>query len=151
MEKNLKEKIIFREEPLIDREKERGFIKQWFEKTPKEMLWIYGPKSTGKTTIIEYIVENELFDDFKFLKSEKYNVKYINFRRKLFGNYESFINSMLFVDRNKISESLKMTINLGVFKVEYEDYEEVKAKRMDLFDLLFNQLKRIKKKKYFNI
>jgi len=82
------QEILFREEKLIDRENERRFIKEWFEKVPKEILWIYGPKSTGKTTIIEYIVENELFDDFKLFKSEKYNVKYINFRQKLFGNYE---------------------------------------------------------------
>ena len=88
--------IIFREEKLIDREKEMKFIQEWFENIPKEILWIYGPKSTGKTTLIEYIIENKLFDDFKSFKSDKYNVKYINFRRKTVYNFKSFIHSFVF-------------------------------------------------------
>ena len=74
--------VVFRGIPLIDREKEIKFFKEWFEKLPKEILWVYGPKSTGKTTLIEYIIERELFDDFKLFKSEKYNIKYINFSHK---------------------------------------------------------------------
>ncbi|SFO87319.1 ATP-binding protein [Hydrogenimonas thermophila] len=132
--------ILFREERLIDREEERRYIKDWFEKVPKEILWIYGPKSTGKTTIIEYIVENELFDDFKLFKSEKYNVKYINFRQKLFGNYDSFINSMTStIDAS--SYSLTASFNLGFFKIESKLYEDIKAKNVDLFDVLFDELK----------
>ena len=69
--------IYFRNEPLIDRVKELDFITSYYEKQPKRILWIYGPKSTGKTTLIEYIVENKLFDDFALFKSKKYNVKYI--------------------------------------------------------------------------
>ena len=74
--------VIFREERLIDREKEIKFFKEWFEKLPKEILWVYGPKSTGKTTLIEYIIERELFDDFKLFKSEKYNIKYKDYSNK---------------------------------------------------------------------
>jgi len=137
--------ILFREEKLIDRENERSFIKEWFEKVPKEILWIYGPKSTGKTTIIEYIVENELFDDFKLFKSEKYNVKYINFRQKLFGNYDSFINSMTStIDAS--SYSLTASFNLGFFKIESKLYEDIKAKNVDLFDVLFDELKQSSKR-----
>ncbi|WOE69017.1 ATP-binding protein [Hydrogenimonas thermophila] len=132
--------ILFREKRLIDREEERRYIKDWFEKLPEEILWIYGPKSTGKTTIIEYIVENELFDDFKLFKSEKYNVKYINFRQKLFGNYDSFINSMTStIDAS--SYSLTASFNLGFFKIESKLYEDIKAKNVDLFDVLFDELK----------
>jgi len=139
------QEILFREEKLIDRENERRFIKEWFEKVPKEILWIYGPKSTGKTTIIEYIVENELFDDFKLFKSEKYNVKYINFRQKLFGNYDSFINSMTStIDAS--SYSLTASFNLGFFKIESKLYEDIKAKNVDLFDVLFDELKQSSKR-----
>ena len=67
----------FREVPLVNRDKEKEFIKDYFTKVPQKILWIYGPKSTGKTTLIEYIIENELFDDFKLFKSSKYNVKYL--------------------------------------------------------------------------
>ena len=72
----------FRQKRLIDREYEIKFLLDWFGKVPDEVLWIYGPKSSGKTTLIEYVVENELFEDFWKLKSSKYWVKYINFRRR---------------------------------------------------------------------
>ena len=95
-------KAMFRNDEFINREREIEFLKDWFSKIPDEILWIYGPKSCGKTTLIEYVIENELFDDFKLFKSEKYNVKYINFRRRVIGNYDSFIDSFIVsVDENR--------------------------------------------------
>ena len=139
-------KRIFRQVELIDRVEEIEFFKEWFEGVPKEILWVYGPKSTGKTTLIEYIVENELFDDFKLFKSKKYNVKYINFRQKLFGGYESFLNSMLFVDDGELDKDFVMSLSLGVFKVDYKTHKKIKNKEMDLFDTLFKQFKESPKK-----
>jgi len=55
----------FRDYPFIDREKEIKFLKEFFEDKPSRILFLYGPKSTGKTTLIEYVIENELFEDFK--------------------------------------------------------------------------------------
>ena len=136
--------VVFREERLIDREKEIEFFKEWFERLPKEILWVYGPKSTGKTTLIEYIIERELFDDFKLFKSEKYNVKYINFRQKLFGEYDSFLNSLLVKDEEDFE--LSAQINLGVFKIDAKSYKKIKDKELDLFDELFRQLKESKKR-----
>ena len=136
--------VVFRGIPLIDREKEITFIKEWFKKTPQEILFIYGPKSVGKTTIIEYIVENELFDDFRLFKSTKYNVKYINFRQKLFGEYDSFLNSLLVKDEEDFE--LSAQINLGVFKIDAKSYKKIKDKELDLFDELFRQLKESKKR-----
>lgn len=84
----------FRGKRLIDREKEIKFIKTWFEEIPDEILWIYGPKSSGKTTIIEYIVEHELFEDFWTLKPKgDFWVRYINLRGKLITSYNSFLES----------------------------------------------------------
>jgi AAA+ ATPase superfamily predicted ATPase len=50
---------FFRNYPFIDRE-EVKFLKEFFEKEPSRILFLYGPKSTGKTTLIEYVIENEL-------------------------------------------------------------------------------------------
>ncbi len=137
--------VIFRGEKLIDREDEIASIKGWFEKLPKEILWIYGPKSSGKTTIIEYIVENELFEDFWSLKSSKYWVKYINFRRRLVSSYDTFLNSFIFPDDETIDENLKIKLNLGVFKIDYTILGKIKEKELDLFDVLITELKRVKK------
>ncbi len=87
---------IFRGERLIDRDKEIEFVKSWFDNIPKEILWIYGPKSSGKTTLIEYIVENELFEDFEDMKpKDRYWVRYINLRRKLVTSYDTFLESFI--------------------------------------------------------
>ncbi len=74
----------FRGDEFINRENEINFIKNWVSKIPKEILWIFGPKSTGKTTLIEYVIEKE------FLKSNKYSIKYINFR-SIFDKDRMFI------------------------------------------------------------
>jgi predicted AAA+ superfamily ATPase len=86
----------FRGEPLIDREYEMKFFLEWFDTIPKEILWVFGPKSCGKTTLIEYIVENELFEDFEKLKPKSnYWVKYMNLRRYLISSYETFIEAFI--------------------------------------------------------
>jgi len=81
----------YRNDEFIDREKEIEYIKSWVNDTPKEILWLFGPKSTGKTTLIEYIIERELTSGLKIF--DNYWIKYINFRRTMVGSYDSFINS----------------------------------------------------------
>ena len=111
------EKIIFRQKQLIDREEERKFIIDWFKKVPDEILWIYGPKNTGKTTIIEYLSKSEL--------SLKYNINYVNLKYK--KNIDELFQTF-FLLKDKII------------------IQEIKERNIDLFDTLFNQLKNSKKK-----
>jgi len=70
----------FRNKEFVDRDNEIKFIKNWIDKVPEEILWLYGPKSCGKTTLIEYIIENFYIN----------NSIYINFR-KIFDNDRMFI------------------------------------------------------------
>jgi AAA+ ATPase superfamily predicted ATPase len=136
--------VIFREKRLIDREKEIEFFKGWFEKLPEEILWVYGPKSTGKTTLIEYIIERELFDDFKLFKSEKYNIKYINFRAKMIGNYDMFLQSL--ITPNDVEIDVTSSINLGIFKMDIKRYKAIQDKRLNFFDELMEEFKKSNKK-----
>ena len=66
--------IEYREGPFVDREKEEQFLLDRFKHRPEKLLFIYGPKSSGKTTLMEYLVENILE------KEEEYYVNYVNFR-----------------------------------------------------------------------
>ena len=136
--------VIFREKRLIDREKEIEFFKGWFEKLPKEILWVYGPKSTGKTTLIEYIIERELFDDFKLFKSEKYNIKYIDFRAKMIGNYDMFLQSL--ITPNGVEIDVTSSINLGIFKMDIKRYKAIQDKRLNFFDELLEEFHNSNKK-----
>jgi AAA+ ATPase superfamily predicted ATPase len=132
----MKKVTYFREKPLINRKNEINFIKDYFTKLPERILWIYGPKSTGKTTLIEYIVENELFDDFKLFKSSKYNVKYINFRRNIVANYDTFVDSLLMPDDIKLSYENSAEFNIGIFKISAKEFVAAKEKKVDVFKLL---------------
>jgi AAA+ ATPase superfamily predicted ATPase len=142
---------LFRDYPFIDREEEIKFLKEFFEDKPSRILFLYGPKSTGKTTLIEYIIENKLFDDFKLFKSNKYNIKYINFRRKLIANYDMFIDSLVTKENKNLDEKLSASINLGVFKLNSEVFESIKTKQVDLFDALTNEFQKSKKQNIFII
>jgi len=110
---------------FINREKEIKFLKEHFKKEPQRILWLYGPKSTGKTTLIEYVLEKEL--------DNSYYKKFFSFRRKIFGNYDMFLESMLEPldeDEGEISSEL----NLGVFKISAKKYKKIKEKKRDFFE-----------------
>jgi len=105
---------------FINREKEIEFLKKHFEKEPERILWLYGPKSTGKTTLIEYVLEKEL--------DNSYYKKFFSFRRKIFGNYDMFLESMLEPldeDEGEI---------FGVFRISAKKYKKIKEKKRDFFE-----------------
>ena len=48
----------YRGAPFVDREEEEEFLVEWFKGVPQRILWVYGPKSSGKTTVISYVIDN---------------------------------------------------------------------------------------------
>jgi len=142
---------LFRKVPFIDREDEIKFFKNYFEEEPQKILFVYGPKSTGKTTLIEYVIENELIEDKKLFKSNKFNIKYLNFRRKLIGSYNTFLDSIIKRQDEEIEAELGCEINLGVFRLSPKLYSKAKEKEEDIFDLLISEFKKSNKKNIFII
>jgi AAA+ ATPase superfamily predicted ATPase len=139
----------FRGKPLIDRENEMKFFLEWFDKIPDEVLWVFGPKSCGKTTLIEYIVENELFEDFEKLKPKgNYWVKYMNLRRYLISSYETFIEAFI-KPANKTrrkEEEIEARISLGVFEINAKILNDIKERKQDIFKTLECELREVAKK-----
>jgi len=112
---------------FINREKEIEFLKEHFDENPERILWLYGPKSTGKTTLIEYILEKEL--------DNSYYKKFFSFRRKIFGNYDMFLESMLEpIDEDDEEGEINSEINFGVFKLSAKKYKKIKEKKRDFFE-----------------
>jgi len=142
---------LFRDYPFIDRDEEIEFFKSYFEKEPDKILFVYGPKSTGKTTLIEYVIENELIDDKKFFKSKRYNIKYINFRGKLIASYDTFLDSITTKENSKLEGKISSEINLGIFRLNSVIFEAVKEKELDIFEALIDEFKKSKKKNIFII
>ncbi|MDQ7031653.1 MAG: ATP-binding protein [Desulfonauticus sp.] len=80
-------KIKYRGVSFVDREDEENFILDRLKEEANNILFIYGPKSSGKTNFIEYIVEEKLSK-----KRDRFYVNYINFRGYALVNYSSFLN-----------------------------------------------------------
>jgi AAA+ ATPase superfamily predicted ATPase len=136
----------FRGEQLIDRVENIKFLLDWFEKLPKEILWIYGPKSSGKTTLIEYVVENELFEDFwKFKPKKNYWVRYMNLRGYLITSYKTFLEAFIKPKKEskKKHESIDARMSIGIFEIKASILNEVKDSEKDLFNVLTSEIQRI--------
>jgi len=127
----------FRGVEFVDREKEIEFFLDYFHKKPERILWVYGPKSTGKTTLIEYVIENEL--------DKNKTIRYINFRRTLIGSYNSFLNSILEEKDEETEIELNRTYNVfNLFKLEAKTLKKIKEDKKNLFDYLIEEFKKTK-------
>ena len=118
-----------------DREKEKKWLKHYLLTEPNAILFVYGPKSSGKTTLLMKVVE-ELADQDKFLK--EYDVYWYDLRGIVVGSYEDVLN-IFFEDAE--SEALKEVErefgigipNVATFKVKRKVMEEIKRKEVDAF------------------
>jgi len=127
----------FRNKEFVNREKEIKYLIDRFENVPEEILWLFGPKSTGKTTLIEYIIEKKL---------KKHWVKYINFRGLMVSNYHDFV-SAFFEEKDEEQQELKRKYKLGVFELEAKTLKKIRENKINLFNELIEELKKIKKPK----
>jgi len=136
----------FRGVDFINRDKEISFFLDYFKNKPERVMWVYGPKSTGKTTLIEYIIEEKLTSGLKVF--DKYWIKYINLRGMMVGSYNSFINSFFEkVPSDDFANEIKAGFDIGIFKLEAKVLEQIKNKEKNLFHELIVKLKKIKKNK----
>jgi len=135
----------FRDDSFIDRVQEIEFFKDYFEQLPQRVLFVYGPKSIGKTTLIEYIIENELFENFLLFKSPKYNIKYINLRGSLVTTYKNFIEKFVKREDKKLFNKISASLKLKYFEIEADIYEKLKKREIDVFDAIIEEFKRSRK------
>ncbi len=143
----------------MDREREERFLLHRLRnEQPTGLLFIYGPKSSGKTTFIEYIVEEKL------QKEQRFYVNYVNFRGYAIVNYDSFLNIYFkpITEENrgmlaKIKETLKVVVSglkgevsipeRGIsYMVSFDLYRALQEKNLDPFDLMFDVLKGLREK-----
>ena len=100
---------------FINRIKEREYIKNYLDSNPEQILWIYWPKSTWKTTLMAKIIE-DLEDDFL--------VSSVNYRRMAIIDYKTFIYRM-YEDSKEIWNSVDSVAEATIkfYKEEYQEYK----------------------------
>ena len=126
---------------FINRNNEMTFLYNWINQEPNYILFMYGPKSSGKTTLlmkfIESIITNKVFD-----------IKHFNLRKMLVSNYKDFIQSFFEIDfhRSKDEVKEKKEYNLKVFKLTKEIMKGLNNKEFDPFIVMDKELQKLQKK-----
>ena len=119
---------------FINRQKEQKYLKNYFDSIPNAILFLYGPKSCGKTTLIEKVINN--------LEEKKYATNYINLRGTIIENFNSFLN--IFFQENSNKGVLQaITLNIGFFKLNLKDR---KIFEKNPFKIMEDQLRKINEK-----
>ncbi len=128
----------YRGAPFVDREREEAFFVRWFNRVPQRILWVYGPKSSGKTTLIEYVIENHL------LKERNFWIKYFNLRETFISSYGSFLDAF-FVEADKPESEKTGIIGINLFGFKSEVWQKIKEKKLNLFKEFKAELERIRR------
>jgi len=126
---------------FINRSKELQSLNEWLCEESERILFVYGSKSSGKTTLLNKFVENHL-------ENKYFNIKFFNLRKILIGNYLDFIQAFFEVDYSKTSGDVKQKreYNLKVFKLSKEIKQSLENKTLDPFVVMERELIKISKK-----
>jgi AAA+ ATPase superfamily predicted ATPase len=126
---------------FINRQAEMKYLKNWIQQDPGQILFFYGPKSSGKTTLIYRFVQSFLNDEKRF------SVKLFNLRKVLIVNYDDFLQRFFALEEpEEENSSLTRHYNLQVFKLTVQMQKKIKEKQMDPFDVMEAELKKLKSK-----
>ncbi len=119
--------------PFINRVAETEYINAYLWNAPTSILFIYWPKSTGKTTLINKVI-NELEQD-------KYAIQYIDMRWILLTNFSDFKNIFFPEDLKwKVKEIVSwIKINLWFFGWDIDDEKAIKT---NVFEVMERKLRK---------
>ncbi|MGA1870315.1 MAG: ATP-binding protein [bacterium] len=126
---------------FINREKDLRALGDFINKRPSEILFLHGPKSSGKTTLLYRFFE-------KLSTEEKLDIKYINLRKILLINYKDFLQSFFQLDYSRQKEDIKekREYDLKVFKLSIETLRGLENKELDPFVVMEMELSKLVKK-----
>ena len=132
-----------------DREREVKFLKAFIQSEPNAILFVYGPKSSGKSTLLRKVIE-DIKEEKKALFFDKYQIYWFDLRGKFIPNYESVVD-MFFVNEDtevmkRIRGKKREFTFLKFFTVGSEVYEEIMQRRYDPFEYMEEEIRGSKKK-----
>ncbi len=115
---------------FINREEELADLKNFVNKRPSEILFIHGPKSSGKTTLLYKLLEQTR-------KEQKLDIKFMDLRETFTNVYEDFIKAFFHVEKKgEKKEKLESNINVGFFKINTSVERKILEKQADPFKVM---------------
>jgi uncharacterized protein len=139
----------FSKEPaFINREKEMSFLQQWISERPEAVLFIYGPKSCGKTTLLMRFCASLKNNSQNNSPNSLYDVKSINLRKIFIGGYPDFIKAFFGIDTSSQKADVKeiREYNLKLFKLKVEALKGLDSGMLDPFSVMEKELEKINEK-----
>ena len=126
---------------FFNRQSELDYLREWINQEPNEILFIYGPKSSGKTTLLMKFIDMHL-------NNKHYNIKHFNLREMLISNYIDFIQAFFEIDYSKDSPEIKQKTqySLKVFRLSREIKKSLENRTLDPFHVMKKELIKISKK-----
>jgi len=115
---------------FINRDTELHELRKFVDKRPSEILFLHGPKSSGKTTLLYKFFE-------QIEKEQKLDVKFLNLRKTFTNVYEDFLKVFFQVEtKGEKKETLASNINIGFFKIDASVERKILEKRADPFKVM---------------
>ena len=102
---------------FYDREREVNFLKTYCQLEPNSILFVYGPKSSGKSTVMRRVIKDLENSDIVFF--------YYNLRKYATPTKDEFL-SIFFEEGDKKYLPNKLEFNLGVCKFGIEKNQDFK-------------------------
>jgi len=125
---------------FINREQEIEYLKNYLNEEPEGVLFIYGPKSSGKTTLLYKMIE-------QLKPGKRYDIKILNLREVLISNYKDFIKIFFSVldEKEEKAKSL-FEISAGIFKINRVIEQKLLKVEADPFKVMKEELIKLNKK-----
>ena len=123
--------------PFINRKTELQALRDWIAELPHNLLFIYGPKSSGKTTLLMEFVRNNLND-------ANYDIKHFNLRELLITSYKDFIRSFFRIDYDKSKGDVKevRSYSLPFFRLSVEVLKGMESTDLDALAVMKIELQK---------
>jgi len=138
-----KEKLDYRKRvTFINRRQELKFLEDYVNEEPESMLFLHGPKSSGKTTLLYKFLE-------EIKKKQELDVKFLNLREKLISNYKDFIRVFFGIDYSKAKDDVKEKREYSLFnffKLSVEALKGVESGELDPFEVMKTEFIKFHKK-----
>jgi hypothetical protein len=126
---------------FFNRDNELNYLKNWIHQEPNYLLFLYGPKSCGKTTLLMKFIE-------QYLVNKYYVIKHINLHDITILNYTDVIRAFFTPDDSKAPTVMKPKRLFNLFRLPEEIIVCMENKTLDPFVVMKKELeKKVKKGK----
>ncbi len=127
---------------FVNRKQEMVEFRNYLEGRPNSILFLYGPKSSGKTTLMYRFFE-------QIEKENDYEINFLNLREVFLTSYDDFIDAFFKTseDNKDLKTGTRRQYSLfGLFKLDAFTERMLKKRQEDPFLVMKREFQRLQKK-----